>query len=359
MSRPITLGEVAQVAQGELHGDPDYTVTGVSELAKAGPEHLCFLTSAAFRKLLKTTRAGVVLLRSSDVENVSGHYIVCDDPYLAYARVSALFDPRPSPVAGIDPTAQIDDSVEIGTGVSIGPYTVIRSGAKIGENCQIGPNCYIGHDVVLGDNNRLDPNVVIMDRTVVGNECVFLPSCVVGADGFGNARGADGWVKITQLGRVIIGNRVEVGALTAIDCGAIGDTIIHDGVRLDNLIHIAHNCEIGENSAFAAGVGVAGSTRVGKNAIFAGKVGVSGHLKLADDIYITGMSMVTRSLTQPGIYSAGLHAMEDSLWKKNQARIRRLDELARRLIQLEKQVRELKSSSPDEQETTQEPSVDV
>lgn len=231
--------------------------------------------------------------------------------------------------------------------MSIGPNVVIRSGAQIGPGTVIGAGCYIGHDVVLGENNRLDPRVVIMDHSVIGRDCVFLPGCVIGSDGFGNARGPDGWVKIAQLGRVIIGNGVEVGALTAIDCGAIGDTVIHDGVRLDNLIHIAHNCEIGENSAFAAGVGIAGSTRVGKNSIFAGKVGISGHLTLADNIYITGMSMVTRSLTKPGVYSAGLHAMEDSLWKKNQARIKRLDELARRLIQLEKQVQKLKPEHPD------------
>lgn len=341
----VTLSTLANLTHGELIGDPDYKVSGVSGLAEASSEHLCFLISREYRPLLSQTKAGVVLLRQDDLSEYSGQAIVCDDPYFAYAQVSHLFDTRPPAEVGINPSAYIAPSAVIAENVSVGPNSVILANARIGEGTVIGAGCYIGHGVVIGERNRIHPSVVIMDHTMVGDDCVFHPSCVVGSDGFGNVKGPHGWVKITQLGRVIIGNRVEIGALTAVDCGAIGDTIIHDGVKLDNLIHIAHNCEIGENSAFAAGVGVAGSTRIGKNSTFAGKVGISGHLTLTDNVHITGMSMVTRSVAKPGVYSSGLHAIEDSLWKKNQARFRRLDEMTRRLIELEKQVENLKSSS--------------
>jgi len=254
--------------------------------------------------------------------------------------VTQLLYPFPEFSPGVHPTAAVNPAVKVAATAWIGPNSVVEADAMIGEGAYIGPGCYIGAKVSIGENTILMAHVFIGERCVIGNKCLFKPGAVIGGDGFGFAKDGERWQKVPQIGRVLIGNDVEVGANTTIDRGSLSDTVIGDGVKLDNLIQIAHNVHIGENTAMAGCSGIAGSTVVGKRCTVGGQAGIAGHIEIADDVHITACSLVTSSITKPGVYSASIKAEPVEKWRRNAARLYHLDEIARRLAKLEERLQQ-------------------
>lgn len=340
----FTLGQLAEYLGASLSGDPLVQVTGLATLQEAGPEQLSFLANAQYRRYLAESRAAAVLLRPEDAEGYAGAALILANPYLAYARVSHLFETRPASVPGIHPTAVIAEDAYVDASASIGPQVVIESGAWVGPGVVIGAQCFIGARSRLGEQGRLAPRVTLYHDVIIGKRVVIQSGAVIGGEGFGFANEQGVWHKIAQLGGVRVGDDVEIGANTTIDRGALSDTLIGDGVKLDNQIQIAHNVQVGENTAMAACVGISGSTRIGRNCMIAGGVGMVGHIDVCDGVFVTGMTMVTRSITEPGAYSSGTAMQPAADWKKSVARIRQLDDMARRLQQLEKRLAAVTSS---------------
>ncbi len=338
MSVTYTLAELAQCSGAVLHGDGNCVITGVATLQSACDGQISFLTNSQYRKHLTNTEASAVILRPHDLPACGTHALVSANPYLAYARVAACFMPPIEAMPGVHPQACVDESAEVAAsaqvdaGVVIGPHTVI------GDKTIIGPNCVLGEWVRVGHNSRLVAGVVLGDGTMLGNFCLLHPGVVVGSDGFGLANDAGVWQKVPQLGSVIIEDDVEIGANTTIDRGAIHDTVIHQGVKLDNQIQVAHNVEIGEHTAIAACTGIAGSAKIGRHCTLAGGVGVVGHIETADNVHVSAMSMLSRSVRESGVYTGGVLAMPHKQWQKNLARIKQLDAMARRIGVLEKQL---------------------
>lgn len=333
-----TLGQLATLAGAELRGSSDLAITGVATLADAGPGQIAFLANARYREALKSTQASAVILATEDAAGWDGPALITDNPYLCYARVATCFAPEEALSPGIHARATVESGAEIADSASVGAGCFIGARARIGAGVRIGPNCTVEADVMVGDNTRLHPNVVLCRRVTIGRNCLLHPGVVVGADGFGQARDGARWEKVPQLGSVHIGDDVEIGANTTVDRGALGDTIIEDGVKLDNQIQVAHNVRIGANTAIAGCTAIAGSSVIGQRCMIAGGVGIAGHLSITDDVTILAMTLVTRSINEKGVYS-GSHPMEDvRSWRKNNARLRQLDELARRVKHLERQL---------------------
>ena len=330
-----TLGELAERFGLESRGDASTRLEGVCNLAPGKPRCLSFLSSAKYRSALATTAAAAVIVSPRDAANLAGPGLVAKDPYLAYARIAVLFDPGRDFAPGVHASASVDPSAVLGTGVHIGPHATVLAGARIGDGSFIGPGCVIGRDAQVGEGARFVAQVHIGDRVRIGRRCSVQPGAVIGARGFGNAMSPEGWVEVPQLGTVVIGDDVEIGSNTCIDRGAIDDTVIANGVRLDNLIQIAHNCSIGEHTAIAACTGIAGSTRIGARCMIAGAVGIGGHLEIADDIVILGRTTVTRSLLEKGAYGSTLTAAPAREWRKRTARVRRLEHTEQRLAAVE------------------------
>lgn len=331
-----TLGQLADYLGATLRGDPASVVSGLATLQEAGPQQLSFLANPQYRKYLAGCQACAVLLKPEDAETYTGSALILADPYLAYARVSHLFETRPTAISGIHPTALIAEDAWIDSTASIGAYVVVESGARIGADVIIGAHSYIGARVQLGEGGRLAPRVTLCHDVVIGKRVVIQSGAVVGSEGFGFASEKGHWQKIAQIGAVRVGDDVEIGANTTIDRGALSDTLIGEGVKLDNQIQIAHNVQVGDHTAMAACVGISGSTKIGRHCMIAGGVGMVGHISVCDGVFVTGMTMVTRSITEPGAYSSGTAMQTAAEWKKSAARIRRLDEMARRLSHVEK-----------------------
>jgi len=333
-----TLGELAEQLGATLRGDAAQRVTGLATLQDAGPQQLSFLANAQYRKYLASTRAGAVLITPKDAEDYSGTALLVANPYLAYARISHLFETRPKAVGGIHPSAVVDPSAKIDPTASIGAQVVIEADVWIGADVVIGAQSFVGARSRVGAGGRLASRVTLCHDVCIGERVVIQPGAVIGGEGFGFANEKGSWEKIAQLGGVRIGDDVEIGANTTIDRGALSDTLIGNGVKLDNQIMIAHNVQIGENTAIAGCAGISGSTRIGRNCMLAGGVGLVGHIEICDNVFITGMTMVTRSITEPGSYSSGTAMQPAGEWRKSAARIRQLDEMARRLQQVEKRL---------------------
>lgn len=335
-----TLGEVAAVSGARPRGcDAATVVTGVAPLPSAEPGQLSFLIHPRYRPFLAVTRAAAVILSPADAVDCPAPALVADNPQVAYARAAALFEPTAELRRGVHPTAWVDPTARIAADAWIGPHCTVEAGAVVAAGVMVGPNCVIGEQAVLGAGTRLVAQVTICHRVRLGRRVLVHPGAVIGSDGFGLALERDGrWLKIPQLGGVLIGDDVEIGANTSIDRGALEDTVIEDGVKLDNQIQVAHNVRIGAHSALAGCVGIAGSARIGRHCMLGGGVGIAGHLEIADHVQITGMSLVTKSITEPGIYSSGLAVEPNRLWNKISARLRRLDEMFRRLVALEKKL---------------------
>ena len=332
------LTEIATYIGAELRGDPNYNITGIHTLRKAGPSELAFLANQKYRHQLSTADAGAVILNAEAAGEYSGNMLVMGNPYLGYALASKMFDHSPVCDFGIHPDAVVADTAQIGENAIVGPNAVIGDSSLVGANSQIGAGAVVGEGSIIGDNCRIAANVSIYHGVTIGNDVIIHSNTVIGADGFGFAPHKGQWVKIHQLGGVIIGDRVEIGACTTIDRGALDDTVIEDGVILDNHIQIAHNVRIGENTAIAGSSGVSGSTVVGKNCIFAGQVGVIGHVNICDNVHLTGGTIITKSLTEPGSYSSGTAFSNSRDWRKNAVRFNQLDSLAHRIKTLEKKL---------------------
>ncbi|SFA73590.1 UDP-3-O-(3-hydroxymyristoyl)glucosamine N-acyltransferase [Azotobacter beijerinckii] len=339
MSAPaFSLGELAERLGATLRGAADRTVRGLATLEEAGPEHLSFLVNPKYRKYLESTRAGALLLAPADAGAYAGDALLLANPYLAYAQLSHLFDPKPVPVAGVHATALVAPDASIHPSASIGAYAVIEAGARIGEGVTVGAQCFVGARSVIGEGGWLAPRVTLYHDVRIGKRVVIQSGAVIGGEGFGFANEKGTWHKIAQIGGVTIGDDVEIGANTTIDRGALADTLIGNGVKLDNQIMIAHNVQIGDHTAMAGCVGISGSTKIGRHCMIAGGVGMVGHIEVCDGVFVTGMTMVTRSIHEPGAYSSGTAMQPAPEWKKSVARIRQLDDLARRLRQMEKRL---------------------
>jgi len=333
----VTLGELAGAIGGELrNGDPGYRVSAVATLQNATATDISFLANKGYRKYLQDTRAGAVILAPSEADACPAAAIVMDNPYAGYARAAALLTPPLPLQRGIHPGASIDPDSRIDATAWVGPHCSIAAGAVIHAGVQLAGGCHIGHGAVIGAHSRLDANVVVCHDVRIGERVTIAPGAVIGSDGFGLAKDAGRWIKVPQLGTVRIGNDVDIGANTTIDRGALEDTVLEDGVRLDNQIQVAHNVFIGAHTAIAGCVGISGSARIGRHCMIGGGAGIVGHLEIADHVVITGMTMVTRSITEPGVYSSGVPAQDNESWNRNYARFRQLDRLARRVQQLER-----------------------
>lgn len=332
----ISLGELATQFDCELRGDAAITVNGVAALPNAAPGSLSFLAGAAFKRQLASTRASAVILREADADDCPTACLINDNPYACYARVANHLYPPPAIQAGIHEQAAVAATAKVSALAEVAANATISDSAEIGDHCLIGPGCVVGPGCKVGAYSRLLANVTLARNVEIGERCILHPGAVVGSDGFGNAMTPEGWVKVPQLGGVIIGNDCEIGANCAIDLGALDDTIIENGVRLDNLVHIAHNCKIGEHTAIAAMVAVAGSTTIGKRCMFAGQVGVNGHVTICDDVIFNGKAVVSKNITKPGIYASSFPVEPVIEWNQKVARFRRLDKLMERVSKLEK-----------------------
>ncbi|MDP3977999.1 MAG: UDP-3-O-(3-hydroxymyristoyl)glucosamine N-acyltransferase [Pseudomonas sp.] len=334
----FTLGQLATRLGATLRGAADKAISGLATLQEAGPDQLSFLANPQYRKYLPDCRAGAVLLTTADADSFGGDALIVANPYLAYAQLSHLFDRKPQALAGVHPTALVAADAQVDGSASIGAYAVIEAGARIAAGVTVGAHCVIGARSLIGEGGWLAARVTLYHDVRIGKRVVIQSGAVIGGEGFGFANEKGVWQKIAQLGGVVIGDDVEIGANTTIDRGALADTLIGNGVKLDNQIMIAHNVQIGDNTAMAGCAGISGSTKIGKNCMIAGGVGMVGHIEVCDGVFVTGMTMVTRSITEPGSYSSGTAMQPAGEWRKSAARIRQLDDMARRLQQLEKQL---------------------
>jgi UDP-3-O-[3-hydroxymyristoyl] glucosamine N-acyltransferase len=332
-----SLEELADKLNLTFSGEPSRRITGLATLETAGPEQLAFLSNPKYQSQLALTRAAAVILHPDFVDHCPVDCLVSEAPYVTFARVSRLFDNAPRMEAGVHATAVVSADASVDSSAAIGPHAVVEAGAVVAAEAVVGAGVYLGHDSRLGAGTRVHPNAVIYHDVQVGEQCVIHSQSVLGSDGFGFAPGPQGWEKIAQSGGVRIGNRVEIGANTTIDRGALDHTVIEDGVIIDNLVQIAHNCRIGKNTAIAGCAGLAGSTIIGANCTLAGGVGVIGHVEICDNVHVTGMTMVTKSITEPGSYSSGTPMMATRDWKRSAVRFAQLDAMHQRLTGVEKQ----------------------
>ena len=336
----FTLRVLAERLNAQLHGDATTDITSVATLERAAQGQLSFLSNSKYRKFLSQTNASAVLITEADLPFIAPgcSALVVKDPYVAFAYVAQWLDTTPYAASGIHPTAVIDPTAVLGESVAIGANAVISAGAVIGDNVQIGAGCFVGEAAQIGDNCLLWANVTVYHRVRLGRRTIVHSGAVIGADGFGFANERGRWLKIPQTGSVLLGDDCEVGAGTTIDRGAIEDTVIGNNVIIDNQCQIAHNVHIGDHTAMAGCTVVAGSTKIGRYCIIGGAVCINGHIEICDGANITGMAMVTKSITEKGVYSSGIPATSNAEWRKNTAKLRQIEQLYQRVKQLEQQV---------------------
>ncbi|GAA5190484.1 UDP-3-O-(3-hydroxymyristoyl)glucosamine N-acyltransferase [Ferrimonas gelatinilytica] len=336
----MTLAQLADTLDARLQGNGDTLIEGVATLEQAKSHQIAFLANSKYRHQLAETGAGAVILSDADLDGFSGNALVMTNPYLGFARVAQLLDTTPAAAEGIHPSAVIHESAQLGRDVSIGANAVIEAGAVLGDEVQVGAGCVVGLGAQVGNRTRLWANVTLYHGVFLGQDCIVHSGAVIGSDGFGYANDRGQWVKIPQTGSVQIGDNVEIGANTCIDRGALDDTLIEEGVILDNLVQIAHNDVIGAHTAIAGATVVAGSTTIGKYCIIGGNSAIAGHLNITDGTHIFGMTGVTGSIKEKGLYASTAPMQEAKAWRKNSVRMRQLDEMSRRIRTLEKQLAE-------------------
>lgn len=337
----VTLAALVARFGGELVGDGAVTVRQVAPLERAGPDEIGFVSQSKYLSQLDATQAGAVILPADGCDATERPRILTPNPYLYFARVSALLNPPPRPAAGVHRTATVAPDADIATDASIGPGAVIGARAVVGPRSVVGPNCTIGDDVRIGADCLLHANVTVYPHCQIGDRVILHAGCVIGADGFGFAPDGERWEKIPQIGRVLIGDDVEVGACTTIDRGALEDTVIGEGVKLDNLIQVAHNVQIGAHSAIAACTGIAGSAKIGRHCTIGGAAMIFGHIEIADNTRISTNTLITKSLPTAGTYTSALPFSEHETWQKNAVHMRNLDKLVKRVKALEQKLGEL------------------
>jgi len=316
----IRLADLAQQLDAELHGDGDIVITAVASMQSAKAGNITFMVSPKYREHLAQCQASAVVLTQDDLPFATGAALVVKNPYLTYARMAQILDTTPQPAQNIAASASIDPT------------------AQLGNNVVIGPGCFVGKNTKIGAGSRLWANVSVYHEVEIGENCLIQSSTVIGSDGFGYANDRGNWVKIPQLGRVIIGDRVEIGACTTIDRGALDDTIIGNGVIIDNQCQIAHNVVIGDNTAVAGGVIMAGSLKIGRYCMIGGASVINGHMEICDKVTVTGMGMVMRPITEPGVYSSGIPLQPNKVWRKTAALVMNIDDMSKRLKAIERKI---------------------
>jgi UDP-3-O-[3-hydroxymyristoyl] glucosamine N-acyltransferase len=331
-----TLAELAAHFDLQLRGDDRIVVGGVGTLEAATPEQVTFLANPHYRAQLAGTGAGAVVLRAADAEACPGACLIAADPYVAFAKIAALFERTAAPVPGVHPSAIVAVNADVATDASIGPFCIIGDGARVEAGAVLGPHCIVGERCAVGAQSNLVARVTLVRDVVLGKRVLVHPGAVIGADGFGLAFDKNHWIKVPQLGGVRIGDDCEIGANTTIDRGALEDTVLEEDVRLDNQIQIAHNVHIGAHTAMAGCAAVAGSAKIGRYCLIGGGAGILGHLEIADRVTVTARALVTHSIRSAGEYSSGVPLQENAQWRRNAARFKHLDELARRVQALEK-----------------------
>lgn len=339
-----TLADIAARFALQLRGDAKASIHGVATLAHAGPGQIGFLANPRYRSQLADTHASAVVLRAEDADAHTGTCLIAADPYVAFARIATLFERQPACVAGVHPSAVVAATARIAPSASIGPLCVIEDGASIGTGVILGPHCVVGRDCSVGAQSRLVARVTLVQDVHLGQRVLIHPGAVLGADGFGLAfeRSASDhgrWIKVPQLGGVRVGDDCEIGANTTIDRGALGDTVLEEDVRLDNQIQVAHNVTIGAHSAMAGCAAVAGSTTIGRYCLIGGGAGILGHLTITDRVTVHAMSLVTHSIREAGEYTSGTPIQPNRQWRRNAARYKHLDEIARRVDAIEKETK--------------------
>jgi len=339
-----SLAELVQRFGGDLVGEPLVPIRQVAPLDRAGPDEIGFIVRAAYRAQLEGTHAGAVIIPPELRERCTVPCIVTADPYAYFARVSSLLNPPAAIAPGVHSTAVIGEGASVPASASIGAHARVGRGASIGEGTLVADGASVGDNTRVGRDCRIYPGVVIYAGCVLGDRVVVHAGAVIGADGFGYAPSRDGWIKIPQIGRVVVGDGVEIGANTTIDRGALDDTVIEDGVILDNQIQVGHNCRIGAHTAIAGCVGIAGSTRIGRRCMIGGAAMIGGHLEIADDVIISGASTVPSSVEKPGQYTSIYPLSPHREWLRNTAQVRQLERLAERVRQLEQRLAELKGN---------------
>jgi UDP-3-O-[3-hydroxymyristoyl] glucosamine N-acyltransferase len=334
-----TLGDLAQRIDARVEGDASVVVTGLGSIEHARAGDLTHLSSRTYRRFLPNTKATAVILRAEDLAQCPTHALVVRNPYVAFAVLSHLFKTDTPAAPGIHASAAIDASTQIGNETSIGPHVVVGANCRIANGVVIGANCVIGDACVLGEGVQLMASVTLYRRVRIGARSIVHSGAIIGADGFGFARDAQGRQhEIAQIGGVVLGEDVSVGAGTTIDRGAIDDTVIGDGVKIDNQVQIGHNCTIGKHTVICGCVGIVGSTRIGAQCVLAGGVGVGGDgpIEIVDRVVVSGMTHVSRSISKSGVYSGGVLHSATLKWKRNALRFAELDDLAKRIALLEK-----------------------
>jgi UDP-3-O-[3-hydroxymyristoyl] glucosamine N-acyltransferase len=338
---PYSLSEIASRFGGELLDDDGVRISGVAPVERAGPQDIAFVSQEKYLRDMASSQAGALILPPAG-RNISGRpRIITANPYLYFARVSALLNPAPAPVPGIHAAAVVHPGATVASTATIEAGAVVSAGACVGERSVIGPNSVLGEHATVGDDCLLHANVTVYHHCVLGNRVILHSGCVVGSDGFGLANEQGRWVKIPQVGRAVIGDDVEVGAGTTIDRGALDDTVIEEGVKLDNLIQVAHNVRIGAHTAIAACTGIAGSAKIGKYCMIGGAAMIHGHIEIADKVSVSTNTLITKSLTRPGTYTSALPFSEHGEWLRNAVHLRNIDKLVGRIKELEKRISEL------------------
>lgn len=340
----LKVADIVSKLGGELIGDPSVSVRQVAPLRRAVSGEIGFVAHPKYRKELELTAASVVVLPPALHDATAIPRIITKDPYLYFARLTQLLNPAALPAPGVHSSAVVLSDVPSSAMISALAY--IGEGCRIGERVVIGPGCVIEDDSVIGDDTVLHARVSLYPKTVVGCSCILHSGCVLGSDGFGFARTPTGqWEKIPQIGKVVVGDYVEIGANTTIDRGALDDTVIENGVKLDNLIQIAHNCRIGSDSALAGQSGMAGSSSLGRRVMVGGQAGIMGHIEVGDDIVVSARSFISKSVTERGVYTSAIPSQSHQEWLRNAVHLKHLDEMADRIRALEKKLKELESQA--------------
>jgi UDP-3-O-[3-hydroxymyristoyl] glucosamine N-acyltransferase len=343
----LTLAELAAALDARVHGDGSIRLERVAPLERADATALSFFSNTRYRPQLRQTKAGAVILAADALDDCPGAALVCSNPHYAYARAAQLLSPAPLRSPGIHPSASIHPQAVIGAEASIGPQAVVEARARLGARVTLGAGSVVGAGAQVGDDTWIGANATVAHEVVIGDRVVVHPGAVLGSDGFGFARGPQGWAKVPQLGGLRIGNDCDIGANTTIDRGALNDTLIGDDVKIDNLVQIGHNVRVGARTVIAGCTAVAGSVVIGENCLIGGQSAIAGHIEIADGVSLMGMSGVTGTLREPGAYASAPPLSPVRQWRKNTVRYGHLDEMYRRLKALEKELEELRRSGSE------------
>ncbi len=335
-----TLRELAGRIDAELRGDPECLIESVATITSATSGQISFLSNSTYKKYLASTKASAIVLTAEDATDYQRNVLIMKKPYLGFSQIVGIFHPPLKKEAGIAASAVVADSATIHPSVHIADGVIISENVVIDANSVISAGTVVAEGVKIGANCLIHSNVNICHEVQLGNDVIVHPGVVIGSDGFGIANDGGVWKKIAQIGSVVIGDDVEIGANTTIDRGALEDTVIENGVKIDNQVQIAHNCHIGEHTAIAGCVGISGSTHIGKRCMIGGASALAGHIEICDDVILTGFSMVTKSVHKPGMYSSGVPLNDNLKWRKNIARFNKLDVFAQRLKVIEKKMEE-------------------